>query len=628
MNTWKFDSYSALVLADKIESNVIKTPDYQRGLVWSDAQKLMLADTIKRGLPFGTILLFRSSDRTKPEQIIDGLQRCTTIAGFMKNPTAFFSETDISDDLVNNILDLIGVVGNRSKIYERTKILIFDWVKAGHKSMQDVEHMQYYDLAIRFTTEFPTVCGKEKQIVELVSPTLKQFQLICKQLADTVIPAIVIEGDESVLPDVFERINSKGTPLTKYQIYAATWLKPKYKLPEKYKSIVEFNRDRKEKANGDSIEIDGFDSQKFVQQRVLSVFEIIYGFGKEIIRKYPHLFGNETEANFVDSIGFTLFNACLGGKSANMKDLNTLIKGTLITEDDLVSFMDKLLECINQVNGLLGKYNRFKSNRQRQDSVNLLHTELQIASIVAYFFTSKYAEVEYDDRDNIIKHTLVFSHTHPDWKARKEKLERNIPKVYFVDILQQRWAGSGDKKLDNIMQQLTYYSREITESEIKAVLDNWFDNIQSERAEYKRIAYPKEPERILLNCVYLSSMTAEDQLNDMVFDIEHIAPKAKMKKQLDRFSGDLKLPISSPGNLCLLPMKENRAKKEKTIYSPMSGLSVQEMEARFTFTEKSDLDWIENNTLTMLELKSAYLGFTKKRFQIMEEKALSQFSFV
>ena len=43
--------------------------------------------------------------------------------------------------------------------------------------------------------------------------------------------------------------------------------------------------------------------------------------------------------------------------------------------------------------------------------------------------------------------------------------------------------------------------------------------------------------------------------NETKYDIEHLATMNLLKKQLDRFDGDFKLPISLMGNLCLLPEK-------------------------------------------------------------------------
>ena len=50
-------------------------------------------------------------------------------------------------------------------------------------------------------------------------------------------PAIVYTGEESTLPEIFERINSKGVALTEYEIYAASWPRKEFKIHNE--SIIE-----------------------------------------------------------------------------------------------------------------------------------------------------------------------------------------------------------------------------------------------------------------------------------------------------------------------------------------------------------------------------------------------------
>ena len=57
MNTWEQASFTAIEINDNIENKIFVVPQYQRGFVWSDKQKDQFVDTLKRGLPFGTILL-------------------------------------------------------------------------------------------------------------------------------------------------------------------------------------------------------------------------------------------------------------------------------------------------------------------------------------------------------------------------------------------------------------------------------------------------------------------------------------------------------------------------------------------------------------------------------------------
>ena len=51
-NTWKLESFTAEQINENIDKKVFTIPMYQRGVVWSQSQKDILIDTIKKGLPF------------------------------------------------------------------------------------------------------------------------------------------------------------------------------------------------------------------------------------------------------------------------------------------------------------------------------------------------------------------------------------------------------------------------------------------------------------------------------------------------------------------------------------------------------------------------------------------------
>ncbi|MFL1706675.1 DUF262 domain-containing protein [Campylobacter sp. MOP7] len=79
-------------LNDNDGSSEVVTPDYQRGLVWSEIQKENLIKSILYGAPIGTIVFGRY--RTFNEErrvikntyaIIDGQQRFNAILGFMND---------------------------------------------------------------------------------------------------------------------------------------------------------------------------------------------------------------------------------------------------------------------------------------------------------------------------------------------------------------------------------------------------------------------------------------------------------------------------------------------------------------------------------------------------------------
>ena len=83
------------------------------------------------------------------------------------------------------------------------------------------------------------------------------------------------------------------------------------------------------------------------------------------------------------------------------------------------------------------------------------------------------------------------------------------------------------------------------------------------------------------------------------------------------------MPISSIGNLCLLPEYANRSKKDKTIYEDSdylkkSNMTIEQIESKYSFTSKSDLQWITDMSSSQDEFTKAYMGFIKTHFENMK----------
>ena len=53
-----------------------------------------LIDSIKKGIPFGSILLYNDEEANN-FRLIDGLQRCTTIYEFISNPANYLTKTTL-----------------------------------------------------------------------------------------------------------------------------------------------------------------------------------------------------------------------------------------------------------------------------------------------------------------------------------------------------------------------------------------------------------------------------------------------------------------------------------------------------------------------------------------------------
>jgi uncharacterized protein with ParB-like and HNH nuclease domain len=337
MNRWKPESFSAVAIDENIKSGKFKVPIYQRGLVWSKKKEDLLIDTIKRGLPFGTILLYYS-ELSNSYQIIDGLQRCNTIRKFINNPAQFFSLDDLDNSTINSLYEISALRGNKELIKEQISDILINWVKIDHETMKDVQDMQFFDFALELKKQLPIFSGKEKQIIEFVKPTLSNYKMICNNMISTEIPAIIILGDDKQLPEIFERINSEGQKLSKYQIYSASWTQNKFNISNKhFKELVQINKERYESLLDSAFEMTEFDPAEFTRLGELNVFEIAFGFGKYISKKYPHLFAAKDDCTLVESVGFNLINSCLGAKNKNLHVLHDNFKG-YVGEDKVNEF--------------------------------------------------------------------------------------------------------------------------------------------------------------------------------------------------------------------------------------------------------------------------------------------------
>lgn len=626
--TWKPDGFTASTIHNNIENGSFVVPLYQRGLVWNPRQKDAFVDTLKKGYPFGSILLY-FDDSIGKYQIIDGLQRCSTIYEFVKSPAEYFSDDDIEESVPIQLSKITGVVnGNNETFLTGIRDHLKKWVHDSFETMDDVRDIQYFEYATAFIRDYPSAIGHEAEIITAVKPTLKKYKDLCEGLCDVKIPALIIQGNDEYLPEIFERINNRGTSLSKYQVYAATWTK-KYSISSNECSdLIRYNKERYEKMSAEGADLVDFDSITFSNSKQLNLFEIAFGLGKKLGHDYSHLFPVKNELTDIDSVGFSLITSCLGMRNADSKKLNAQFDA-LAGADNADLLIKRILQCVDTANKLIGKFNIFKLNSYT--TVGPLHTEFQIVSLIANIFIKRYASYRKDDNDRITDFQLHLSASDPDWNRYENTLKENASKRYCIDILQQRWKGSGDNRLNSTMFDQDYYSRSYPWDEFKMNLELWFSTMNNERREYKKVSNPAEPEKLFLAILYLPILSALNQVDASKYDVEHLATKNLMKKNLDRYNGELKLPIGSIGNLCLLPQKENRSKKDKTLYDDdrylrRSKYCLSDIESKFSFTTADDFTWLNTTTWSKDEFETKYRAYLDTRFNRLIDKIKANYS--
>lgn len=204
-------------LLERVRAGQLRLPHFQRPQKWLPRDRLDLFDSLYRGFPIGTLLLWKAHANAEPVKfgefstegkkvpdalwVVDGQQRVTTLASSLLVPHR---------------------PGERA--------LLFDLV----------EQRFFYG---RVPTDEPTLPGVNETRVALVEdlfdstraiswmaarmkslrPELVQRALDCgKRLREYLVPVYIVEtDDEDVLRDIFDRINRTGRRLDDTDVFTA-----------------------------------------------------------------------------------------------------------------------------------------------------------------------------------------------------------------------------------------------------------------------------------------------------------------------------------------------------------------------------------------------------------------------
>ncbi|MET8650360.1 DUF262 domain-containing protein [Nocardia aurea] len=189
-----------------VRDGKVRIPEFQRPFRWGLEDGRRLFDSIMRGYPLGSLLLWaRPADEARitlgalrinaPETdnalwVVDGQQRVTTLANALSAESLGDDRFALSFDLATG--EIVPTVGAQTRSIPLATL--FDLKKLMTWFRDSPDNMQYFDVA--------TAAAKK----------IRQFK----------IPASVVETqDESVLRDIFDRLNSYGKRLTRAEVFTA-----------------------------------------------------------------------------------------------------------------------------------------------------------------------------------------------------------------------------------------------------------------------------------------------------------------------------------------------------------------------------------------------------------------------
>lgn len=222
-------------IVEDVLSGGIRIPEFQREFVWTDDQRIDLLDSVLRGIPIGSLLVWRttngdieSSRRLGPRSVrwslpdarsattthlLDGLQRMTTLIGALAPRDAEITDADDDDysiyydlepDAQTPVRDRLVVARQRRRSKSQALMPL-------HVTLDD------FDLS-----EFQQWIRATKLPQERTASLIRESQRVASLIKDYPVPIIPIVSDDlDIVTESFQRVNSLGQPMGEADMAAA-----------------------------------------------------------------------------------------------------------------------------------------------------------------------------------------------------------------------------------------------------------------------------------------------------------------------------------------------------------------------------------------------------------------------
>ena len=202
-------------LFNDIDTGRIKIPQFQRDFVWSKAQTCKLIDSILKGFPIGTFILWKTKERLRHmrnignielpdpdpgdfvQYVLDGQQRITSLYAVRKGLRLSRDGAEI--DYKDIVIDLS--VGPNSE-----EEVVFESAPEGH------DCISIYELLNARPDELLEKSGQHFNLVSGYKDLLERY------LFSTV---VIQEYPIDIACEIFTRINTSGQALTLFEIMVA-----------------------------------------------------------------------------------------------------------------------------------------------------------------------------------------------------------------------------------------------------------------------------------------------------------------------------------------------------------------------------------------------------------------------
>ena len=217
-----------------IENGTIKIPQFQRDFVWSKAKSAKLLDSIVKGFPIGTFILWKTNERLRSirnlggvklpdtpkgdavKYVLDGQQRLTSLFVTLKGLSVFRDES--TDDFSKFWVDLSAT--------DQDEIVLMDITDRDKKNVIQLKELLSGDFG--YLASFPKHLHDK---LRAYKNNIESYQFSAIQMKDVPI---------DVATEVFTRLNVGGEPLSVFEIMVAKTYEPtkKFDLAEKFAELM------------------------------------------------------------------------------------------------------------------------------------------------------------------------------------------------------------------------------------------------------------------------------------------------------------------------------------------------------------------------------------------------------
>ena len=531
----------------------ITLPDFQRGFVWSKRKKNEFIETLSKGFPFGTLLVYPESEETGAKLLLlDGQQRLSTIKEYLDDPLIFWKPNNSSSyqSSLNEInQQLENETGEPRILNERD----FDCLVNGGT-----------DAVANWLDQLDDEKGVNAATRRRVRTLFKELHASIDSyvnVADIRILAIKFTGSKEHIAEVFSNLNKGGMPLSKYEIYRAAWIHEKIVLSPAGSSkqqdrILGLVKDYyTNMSNNTEFDLNGFSEDELTAERSITLSELGTALGMFAQSNLSSLVSGTP--NSINEIGFGLLGIATNTDNRQLELLSS--KASQI-RDNLQIILEKTERiCIN-LQSIFSKLLR---------RISATNSDYFETGLSASFKTLSYFAALWD--------------LDPDSDEYRSSLN-NIRSFYVFDSWTKAWSSHGDQRLSEYYpkQGKRTYLTSISQESFEDALTQWLADTTP------GINFNRETKALVTihaNLSYLSTTVPHGES----FELEHIIAKKRIN-EVDSDPSGRKIYGGALGNCMYLPKQLNNKKKDKTLYDINEDGSYDELiQTSFYFT-KDQLD--------------------------------------